>query len=137
MRSFVCCGVSRTACARLGGARTSIPSRALAAKHLPGAPSLAGCILDDPCLIIQPASLFKSGISRSRPAGNGVGRGISHLRRGEKRHQEKDIGVGRNVQVEINEAVHENSTTCGETGKAKSCSKITRSLLKRPQRDQE
>src|SRR5580704_15102290 len=49
MRSFVCCGVSRTACARLGGARTTTPSRVMETRHNVPAPSLAGCIrIDDP-----------------------------------------------------------------------------------------
>src|SRR4029077_12709224 len=49
MRSLVCCGVSRTACARLGGARTTNPSRVMETRHNAPAPSLAGCIrIDDP-----------------------------------------------------------------------------------------
>src|SRR6266850_1544812 len=47
MRSLICCGVSRTACARVGGADTIIPKRALVTKHHPTAPSLAGCIRVD------------------------------------------------------------------------------------------
>src|SRR6266850_3965918 len=49
MRSLICCGVSRTACARVGGADTIIPRRALVTKLHSRAPSLAGCIrVDDP-----------------------------------------------------------------------------------------
>src|ERR1700732_3785851 len=55
MRSLVCCGVSRTACcARLGGAKTSIPSRADETKHHTQAPSFASCMrMDNPHVIIQ------------------------------------------------------------------------------------
>src|SRR6267154_316346 len=50
MRSLVCCGVSRTVCcARLDGAKTSIPSRAVETKHQTEAPGLPGCMrMDDP-----------------------------------------------------------------------------------------
>src|SRR6266404_2966238 len=49
MRSLICCGVSRTACARVGGADTVIPRRELVTKHHSRAPSLAGCMrVDDP-----------------------------------------------------------------------------------------
>src|SRR5882672_1883400 len=44
MRSLICCGVSRTACARVGGAHAIIPRRELVTKHHSRAPSLAGCI---------------------------------------------------------------------------------------------
>src|SRR5712691_7074411 len=49
MRSLTCCGVSRTVCAGLGDASTSIPSRAAGTRHHTDASSLAGCMrIDDP-----------------------------------------------------------------------------------------
>src|SRR5260370_20305438 len=104
MRSLVCCGVSTTACcARLGGAKTSIPSRADETKHQTKAPSLAGCMrMDNPHVIIQGEGRNQSGISRIVMAAPTRCRGLGGLLDcpgGKGGHQEKQQCVRREMQV--------------------------------------
>src|ERR1700680_1573279 len=121
MRSFVCCGVSRTACcARLNGAKTSIPSKAVGTRHHTKAPGLSGCMrMDDPQVIIQGEGRNQSGISRILTAAPRGCRGPPNLldfRGGEVSHQEKQQCVRRDMQVEIDETVDEKTRASHQTG---------------------
>src|ERR1700731_834907 len=121
MRSLVCCGVSRTACcARLGGAKTSIPSRADETKHHTQAPSFASCMrMDNPHVIIQGEARNQSGISRivtAVPTGCCGLAGLLDFRGGQVSHQEKQQCVRRDMQVEIDETVDEKTRERQQTG---------------------
>src|ERR1700730_383639 len=120
MRSLVCCGVSRTACcARLDGAKTSTPSRAVEMKDHNKARSRAGCMrMDDPHVIIQGEGRNQSGISRivmAAPTGGCGLAGLLDFRVGQVSHQEKQQCVRRDMQVEIDEAVDEKTRASHET----------------------
>src|SRR6266850_1035020 len=121
MRSLICCGVSRTACARVGGADTIIPKKALVTKHHPRAPSLAGCMrVVDPHVIIQVEGPSLSAISRTVPTMPGMRllqRSLPNLCGCEVRHEKKQEGVRGNVEIEIGDAMHEKTAAGHETGK--------------------
>ena len=120
MRSFICCGVSRTACcARLGDAKTRIPSRAVETKDHTKAPNLARCMkMEDPHVIIQGEGQNQSAISRivtPTPTGCCGLAGLLDFRGGQVSHQEKQQCVRRDMQVEIDETVDEKTRASQET----------------------
>src|SRR5580658_382010 len=127
MRSFVCCGVSSTACARLGGGRTRNPRRVVETRHNVPAPSLAGCMrIDDPQLIIQgevrSPSVISMPVARASRFGNRQS-GLLNLASCKICQKKEEEGIGGNVQIEVGEAVGEKSETGHEGGELESGSK--------------
>src|SRR5437016_6044670 len=121
MRSFVCCGVSRTVCAPTGDGTTRIPSRTLMTKQYCDAPSLTGCmrILDPPKWIIQGEGRSPSGNSRTAMLPlrrRSWSRGLWNLRGGQVSHEKKQQRIRRNVQIKIHEAMHQETRRSHETG---------------------
>ena len=82
--------------------------------------------MEDPHVIIQGEGQNQSGISRivtASPTGCCGLAGLLDFRGGQVSHQEKQQCVRRDMQVEIDEAVHEEAGAGHETGKLQGPSK--------------
>src|SRR6266852_947351 len=120
MRSLVCCGVSRTACARLGGARTSIPSRAFVTKHHVNAPRLAGCMrMNDPRVDYTSRTEMSikdlHGVGEVVP-GRGLGVVLARQVCYQISQQKEEQKICGNVQVEVHHAMGEKADAADEAG---------------------